>query len=60
MADKTTSMPLFGDPSVEEINAIKKHMEAFTARLVKTPKKARELLRETGAVAGAADGEASV
>lgn len=59
MADKMTSAPLFGDPTVEEMDAIKKHMEDFAERLAKKPLKARQLLRETGAVAVCDDGEAA-
>jgi hypothetical protein len=56
MANKVSSAPLFGSPTREEIEAIQKHMEAFTANVVKNADKARKLLEDVGAV-GAADDE---
>lgn len=51
MANKVSSAPLFGSPTREEVEAIQKHMHAFTAKVVKNPDKARKLLEDIGAVA---------
>lgn len=51
MANKVTSAPLFGSPTSQEVEAIQKHMQAFTAKVVKNADKARKLLEDTGAIA---------
>jgi len=60
MANKVSSAPLFGSPTPTEVEAIQKHMQAFTANVVKNAARARKLLEETGAIApkdGPADGD---
>jgi hypothetical protein len=58
MANKTSSAPLFGSPTPKEVEAIQKHMQAFTAKVVKNADKARKLLEDTGAIAPKGEGGA--
>jgi len=51
MGFKASSAPFYGSPTREELNAIRDHMRAFTARLSKNTGKARKLLIDIGAVA---------
>jgi hypothetical protein len=51
IASKTSSEPLFGSPTPKEVEAIQTHIQAFTAKLVKDADKARELLKDIGAIA---------
>jgi hypothetical protein len=51
MASKTSSAPLFGSPTTKEVEAIQKHIQAFTTKVVKNADKARKLLEDTGAIA---------
>lgn len=50
MANKdVSSAPLFGRASAKEVKDIQESMDAYTARLLKDAKAAREVLRRTGA-----------
>jgi hypothetical protein len=51
MANKVSSAPLFGSATREEVAAVEKHMQDFTAKVVKDAGKARKLLEDIGAVA---------
>lgn len=51
MTNATSSVPLFGSPTTEEVEEIKRHMRAFTADVVKNSERARKLLEEIGAIA---------
>jgi hypothetical protein len=51
MASKISSAPLFGTPTATEVEAIQKHIQAFTTKVVKNADKARKLLEDTGAIA---------
>ena len=55
MANKASSAPLFGSPTREEVEAIQKHMQDFTAKVVKNTDRTRKLLEEIGAVAPEGD-----
>jgi hypothetical protein len=55
MANKATSAPLFGSPTREEVEAIQKHMQDFTGKVVKSADRTRKLLEDIGAVAPDAD-----
>jgi hypothetical protein len=51
MPSKISSAPLFGSPTPEEVEAIQKHMQAFTTKVIKDADKARKLLEDIGAIA---------
>jgi hypothetical protein len=51
MANKVSSAPLFGSATREEVAAVEKHMQDFTAKVVKDAGRARKLLEDIGAVA---------
>jgi hypothetical protein len=51
MASKISSATLFGSPTPKEVEAIQKHIQAFTTKVLQNADKARKLLEDTGAIA---------